>query len=116
MTIIVAGYVDVDPARRDEAIRGGKPHIEAARAEKGCLHYVWSADNVHPQRIYVFEEWATTEDLAAHLKAAPYFDMRDHIGKFGIRAAETKKYRIDHAEPVYDATGTPRADFFTQKS
>jgi hypothetical protein len=26
------------------------------------------------------------------------------------------KYRIDLAEPVYDETMTPRADFFTDKS
>jgi quinol monooxygenase YgiN len=113
MTIIIAGTVDVDPARRDEAIREGRPYIEAARAEKGCLHYVWSADNVDPGRIYVFEEWVSTEDLAAHLSAAPYFDMRNHIGRFGIRGAATKKYRIDHSEPVYDEKGVPRADFFT---
>jgi quinol monooxygenase YgiN len=112
MTIIVAGTVDVDPARRDEAIAAGRPHIETARAEKGCLHYVWSADNLDPGRIYVFEEWATQADLAAHLKAEPYFKMRDTIGSFGIRGADTKKYEIKRSEPVYDDKGVPRADFF----
>lgn len=112
MTIIVAGTVDVDPARRDEAIAAGRPHIETARAERGCLHYVWSADNLDPGRIYVFEEWQTTADLAAHLKADPYLKMRDTIAQFGIRGADTKKYEIARSQPVYDKTGTPRADFF----
>ncbi len=114
MTIIVAGTVDVDPARRDEAIAAGRPHIETARAEKGCLHYVWSADNIDPGRIYVFEEWQSTEDLAAHLRADPYFKMRDTIAQFGIRGADTKKYEIRRSQAVYDNTGTPRADFFEE--
>ena len=104
MGIIVAGTVDIDPSRRSEALIAGRPHIEAARAERGCIHYVWSADNV---------EWEREADLAAHLKAQPYFDMRDTIGRFGIRAASTKKYRIERSEAVYDDKGVPRADFFT---
>jgi quinol monooxygenase YgiN len=115
MRIIVAGTVDVDPAQRDAALVAGKPHIESARAEKGCIHYVWSADNLDPGRIYVFEEWESAADLAAHLKAPPYLNMRDTIGSFGIRGADTKKYEIARSEPVYDATGVPRADFFTPR-
>ncbi|MCX7064805.1 MAG: putative quinol monooxygenase [Proteobacteria bacterium] len=114
MRIIVAGTVDVDPAKRAQVLIAGLPHIVAARAEKGCIHYVWSADNVHPGRIYVFEEWESQADLAAHLKAPPYINMRDTIGSFGILGASTQKYRIDHAEPVYDDKGVPRADFFTK--
>ncbi len=34
-------------------------------------------------------------------------------GRFGIRAASTKKYRIERSEAVYDDKGVPRADFFT---
>ena len=35
------------------------------------------------------------------------------FGSFGLIAADTKKYRVDLEEPVYDETFTPRADFFT---
>ncbi len=115
MRIIVAGTVDVDPARRDEALVAGKPHIVSARAEKGCIHYVWAADNLDPGRIYVYEEWECADDLAAHLKAPPYLNMRDTIGGFGIRGADTKKYEIARSEPVYDDKGVPRADFFTPR-
>jgi len=31
----------------------------------------------------------------------------------GIVGTDVKKYRCDLSEPVYDATMTPRADFFT---
>ena len=33
--------------------------------------------------------------------------------QYEIHDTDILKYRIDHAEPVYDETGTPRADFFT---
>lgn len=114
MTIIVAGTVDMDPKVVDDALEAGIPHVHSARAEKGCVHYVWSKDPTQPGRIYVFEEWETEADLAAHLKAEPYISMRDTIGSFGLLGADTKKYRVDLSEPVYDETMTPRADFFTE--
>lgn len=114
MTIIVAGTVDLEPDKVDAALEAGIPHVLAARAEQGCVHYVWSKDPTQPGRIYVFEEWETQEDLAAHLTAEPYFNMRDTIGSFGLLAADNKKYRVDLSEPVYDETMTPRADFFTE--
>jgi quinol monooxygenase YgiN len=112
--IIIAGTVDVDPERRDAALVAGKPHMEATRAFPGCLDYVWSADLLVPGRIYVFERWESTETLAAHLAGPHYLAMRDTIAAHGLRAADVLKYRPEISEPVYDSTGTPRADFFTE--
>ena len=39
--------------------------------------------------------------------------MRDLLVGGGIVGTDTKKYRCDLSEPVYDETFTPRADFFT---
>ena len=113
MIILIAGTVDVDPQKRDAALEAGSPHMEATRAQKGCLDYVWSADLLVPGRIYVFERWESQEDLAAHFSGPHYLAMRDTIGAHGLRGADVSKYRIDLSEPVYDETGTPRADFFT---
>ena len=111
--ILIAGTVDVEEGKRDAALLAGKPHMEATRAWPGCLDYVWSADPLVPGRIYVFERWESTETLAAHLVGPHYLAMRDTIGAHGIRGVDVSKYRVDLAEPVYDPTGTPRADFFT---
>ena len=113
MIILIAGTVDVGPQKRYAALEAGCPHMEATRAQKGCLDYVWSADLLVPGRIYVFERWESQEDLAAHLSGPHYLAMRDTIGAHGLRGADVSKYRIDLSEPVYDETGTPRADFFT---
>ena len=113
MIILIAGTGDVDPQKRDATLAAGCPHMEATRAQKGCLDYVWSPDLLVPGRIYVFERWESQEDLAAHLSGPHYLAMRNTIGAHGLRGADVSKYRIDLSEPVYDETGTPRADFFT---
>lgn len=115
MTVIVAGTMEFDPDKVEEALRSAREHIEGAYTEKGCVHYAWTSDVLNPGRIYVFEEWETGEDFAAHLASHWYADMGAHIRKHGVKAASVKKYRVDLSEPVYDDQGKPRADFFTAK-
>jgi quinol monooxygenase YgiN len=115
MPIVISGEIDLAPEAREKALIDATPFIEAALAEKGCVHYAWSADPVLPGRVHVFEEWDTEADLAHHLSAQPYLDMSGHLQRVGITAATTRKYRVDLIEPVYDPDGKPRADFFTAK-
>ena len=112
--IILNGTVDVDPEQRDAALEAGCPHMAATRAQEGCLDYNWSADHLTPGRIYVYERWESQEALEAHFKGPHYLAMRNTIASYGLRGADVLKYRMEIAEPVYDSTGTPRADFFTE--
>ena len=112
--ILIAGTVDVDPEQRDAALQAGRPHMEATRAQKGCIDYVWSADSLVPGRIYVYERWESQTDLQLHFEGPHYRAMRETIANFGLRGADVLKYRIARSEPVYDPTGTPRADFFSE--
>lgn len=114
MRIVISGEVDVDPDKRERALLDAQPLIAAALAETGCVHYVWTADLSRPGRVHVFEEWESEADLAGHLKGQPYLQMAGHLNTTGIKAAVTRKYRVDHVEPVYDPQGRPRADFFTK--
>ena len=41
--------------------------------------------------------------------------MGGHLRKFPRKGSQIRKFRVDHIEPVYDPSGTPRADFFTAK-
>ncbi len=111
MRIVINGEVDIAPGQREEALAGAKALIEEALAEPGCCHYAWTADPYLPDRIHVFEEWDSGEELAAHLKAPSYFGMLAHLSRFGIVKAETRKYRVDRVEPVYGADGVASASF-----
>ncbi len=112
--VTIAGEIDLaDASVRERTLLAAQPLIARALAERGCVHYAWTADPARPGRVHVFEEWASEADLAAHLAAAPYRDMLAHLGAAGIAKAVTRKYRVDLVEPVYDDTGLPRADFVT---
>ena len=116
MPIVISGEIDLaTPEARERALLDAQPLIAAALAEKGCVHYAWTADPAKPGRVHVFEEWDTEADLAAHLSNDAYFRMSGHLNAVGIKTAATRKYRVDLIEPVYDPDGKPRADFFTAK-
>ncbi len=117
MHVVVAGYIDLeDGGNREQILAGGRPYIEAAWNEKGCIAYEWTPDPFKDNRIHVFEEWEDIASLQIHLEGKPYLDMLGHLRGAGIKGAKTQKYRVDLIEPVYDETGVPRADFFTDKS
>ena len=114
--IIIAGTIDlVDPNKRDEALVFARKLQQKTRDEEpGCLAYVFSADPCVAGRLAVYELWQDEASLAAHFKHANYTNMRDALGRVGLKGGDNKKYRIDFSEPVYDPTFTPRADFFTE--
>ena len=112
--IVIAGTVDLKPEARDAALETTRELMAQTRTQRGCLDYVWAPDSAVPGRIYVFERWETTEDLAAHFAGPHYLAMRDTVAAHGIRGVGVSKYAIERSEPVYDPTGTPRADFFTK--
>ncbi len=114
--IILSGTVDVDPEQRDAALAAGCPHMQATRAQQGCLDYSWSADLLTPGRIYVYERWETQAALEAHFMGPRYLALRDTIAAHGLRGADVLKYRMELSEPVYDPAGVPRADFFTEST
>lgn len=113
MTILIAGTVEVRAEDRDKALADATELMAETRSQKGCKHYVWSADPTSDTRIYVYENWDSTEDLAAHLAGPYYAQMLGLLGGYDVHNVEVSKFRIDLEEPVYDPEGKPRADFFT---
>ena len=103
--------MDLDPARRAEALEKARPWIEGARAQAGCLGYSWCADPHRPERVHVFEEWESAQALAAHLAGAQYRGMLGHISAYGITNAVSRKFAVAHEGPVYNAAGVASADF-----
>lgn len=113
MTVIINGTVDFKPEDAVAVLKDSAQLMAETRKQQGCRHYVWSLDPAVPGRVYVYENWESVEDLAAHLAGHFYTDMVAVLSKYEMLATDILKYRIDHAEPVYDETGTPRADFFS---
>jgi len=115
--IVIAGTIDfADAGKREEALKVATGLQKKTRDEEpGCLAYVFAPDPCVPQRICVYELWQDEASLAAHFRHPNYLNMRDALFRIGLAGADNNKYRVDLREPVYDATFTPRADFFTEK-
>jgi len=113
MTIAISGYIKVPAEKREQLLLEGRPYIEASRLEPGCVSYRWSADLSEPGIIYVFEQWVDEASLRNHFKCSPYQDTLKMFEAGGILESDVYKYRVDLFEPVYDESGTVRADFFT---
>ncbi|MES2290686.1 MAG: putative quinol monooxygenase [Pseudomonadota bacterium] len=116
MTILITATMDMDPAHAERIILEARALIEDSLAEPGCLAYSWALDPLTPGRVHVFEKWTDEASLANHFTLPNYLDMRTQLRSAGPIKSQSRKYRVDHDEPVYDETGTPRADFFTLAS
>ena len=112
MTILINGTVDFSPEDAIAALIESTQLVADTREQKGCRHYVWSHDPAVPGRVYVYENWESEADLAAHLKGPFYSNMLGILGKYEMKGTDILKYRPEVAGPIYDETGVPRADFF----
>lgn len=119
MTIIISGtIVFVDQANRDGAVAASLALQASTRAdEPGCLAYVFAADPVEPTLVHVYEEWTDQAAVAAHFAHPNYTATRAILRSFERGGASVvHKHLVSRTEPVYDSTGAPRADWFTQGS
>ncbi|MET0324034.1 MAG: antibiotic biosynthesis monooxygenase, partial [Ilumatobacteraceae bacterium] len=75
-TVIIAGWIDVEPASRDDLVAASIPFQRSTRDdEPGCDAYVFAADPAVAGRIAVFEQWATAADLDAHFVHPNFLGM-----------------------------------------
>jgi quinol monooxygenase YgiN len=85
--ILVTGVIDLDPAKRDEAIAVLTAAMEATRAEAGCEHYVFSADLTDPGRFHVSEQWANQAANDAHGAGPALATLMGAMGSLGVTGA-----------------------------
>ena len=113
MTVLIAGTLDILDGNREKALAEASDLMDETRLQRGCQHYVWSADPTSATRVYVYEYWDCVEDLGAHLAGPYYMQMLGLLGQYNTDNIAISKFRVDLEEPVYDPEGRPRADFFT---
>lgn len=93
--LIVAGWIQVTPGRRDGFVEMSRAAVVAARSAPGCLDFVVAADPVDPDRVNVFERWETAEQLEAFRGAGPGDDL-----SADIVAADVARYEISSTGPA----------------
>ena len=93
--LIVAGWLQVEPARRGEYLRLAAAATAAARAAEGCLAFVQAPDPIEADRIVVYERWASEARLLAFRDQEP--DGTGAVGLPPLLGADVRRYEI-HAE------------------
>lgn len=77
--VIVAGWMDFDPADRDAALRAFAAVVAASREEPGCIDYAFAPDPGTSGRVRVFEHWTSDAALAEHLTLPHVRQLRDAL-------------------------------------
>jgi quinol monooxygenase YgiN len=91
-TIIVTGVIDLDPAKRDDAIAAMVDCMEATRAEEGNDGYVFSADVSDPGRFHIVEHWASAAAMDAHMGTPHLAALMGKMGELGVTRASLTKW------------------------
>ncbi len=96
--LIVAGEIEIDPARREEAIAAAREMMDATRREAGCVAYAFSADLADPGRFRIFEEWESQAALGLHLDSEEHRSVLTAI-------APLRKQPVIHFDTVIRRAG-----------
>jgi quinol monooxygenase YgiN len=94
--VVVAGWMDYEPADRDTMLGHLVEVGKRTRAEEpGCLDYAMTADPCDERRIRVYERWVSQQALDEHFTTA-------HIKDF--RAATTGLTRVGVSLETFSVT------------
>lgn len=113
--VVIAGWIDVAPASRDELIAASVPFQQSTRNEEpGCDAYVFTVDPAVDGRIHVYEQWATAADLDAHFQHPNFLAMKELLRAYPRVGSQTTKHRVDTSGPVYGPDGVPSATYWPE--
>ena len=74
-SIIVAGFIETQPGRRDLALSKSLEVISQARRTAGCSAFVVAADPLEVDRLVTFEIWDSAKALADFRGGGPDDDQ-----------------------------------------
>jgi quinol monooxygenase YgiN len=69
--VIVAGYLVVEPSRRENYLTECRDVVRQAHQTPGCLDYAISADPLDPSRIDIFERWESQSAVEVFRGSGP---------------------------------------------
>jgi quinol monooxygenase YgiN len=99
--IVVAGTALLLPgnrARADELIR---EIVAKTRPVKGCRSYTFYISLEDENRLHVFEEWETEEDLNAHLAAHHTQEFLGAIGGLLAALPDIQRYHVTNVTGLF---------------
>ena len=98
--LVLAGIVQIDPAKRDAVIAAAVETMKRTRKLPGCISFVCSADLEDPNTLHVFMEWETADALFALLSEERVAEVRRNAERLGVREIAIQRYEIASAGPI----------------
>ncbi len=110
--IVIAGWIEVDPAVRDELVAAMAPLQKSTRDdEPGCLAYVMSADPVEPGRVAIYECWESAAALDAHFSHANFTASRTVMRSYPRIGGSIAKHRVGATAAIAGPDGQATSRF-----
>ncbi|MDE0885476.1 MAG: putative quinol monooxygenase [Myxococcota bacterium] len=98
---VIAGTIQVDPAKRQEAVGPAAEMMRETRMEPGNIEYAFSLDMGDETIIRVFEQWESQEALDLHFAAPHMATFRKVLGELGVTGMDMKRYEIESVGPLF---------------
>ncbi|MER5448571.1 putative quinol monooxygenase [Streptomyces sp. NPDC002766] len=99
--IIVAGWMDYEPADRAGMLRA---LVELGRhtreQEPGCLDYAMTADPADERRIRVYEHWTSRQALDEHFSTAHIKDFRAAVAGLTRVGVSLTAHTVAASQPM----------------
>jgi quinol monooxygenase YgiN len=92
--IIVSGRLYVRPERRDAFLAASSEAVKQARRTAGCLDFVVAADPLEPDRVNVYEQWASEAALTAFRGEGPSSELSSEILR-----ADVQRHHVSTSGP-----------------
>lgn len=78
--IIVVGYLTINPDMRSEVEAAIATLVPLTVAEEGCDEYRYANDLSEPNRINIWEQWASEEAMNSHMATTHLADFMTVMG------------------------------------
>jgi quinol monooxygenase YgiN len=94
--IIIAGTLTLPAEDRERYLAAVADVARSARQAPGCLDFVQAPDPLDPERINIFERWASDEDVERFRTSGDPDAPEPEVP--ALRDADVHKYRIASVE------------------
>ncbi|WP_353959875.1 putative quinol monooxygenase [Aquisalimonas lutea] len=93
--IIVSGRIYVYECTREDFLALSRDAILQARKAPGCQDFIVAADPIEPDRVNVYEEWETEEQLLSFRGSGPNDSMTSVI-----KHAAVYRHQVSSSSPA----------------
>jgi quinol monooxygenase YgiN len=98
---VIAGTIQVDPEKRDQAASPAEEMMRETRKESGNIDYAFSFDMGDPGTIRVFEQWESQEALDLHFASPHMARFQEALGGLGVEGMNIQRFEIESVGPLF---------------